>query len=989
MVQKNKNKDMNKRTNENNKDKGGERGEYYSFSSLGRYFEEPILGASILVFLLTVIKNVIGSSRLGIINTGAGKVSIYFIGSVLFGFLCIYFIYIYLKRTTRGYKEKYKLVFVVILIFSISVFIWYSDQGGSIDRRDFNVLSVVFATFLILYAFTLQKIMKISTAMITAIFLSTLLTHVIPAQTIRGVEWTGKYLAALDPYFYYRHANTIVNTGFVPERETLAYPTDMPSFADRRFMASVFMGSMSVILKVMGISTHDIAMVYGGIFAALSTIVLYLLIRDLFHEYEPYNKAAAILAAFMLMFSPAFAAKAIASNCEDDALGMFLLISSFFLFITSYRKRSIRLSLIAGFSFLLLNLSWAGYNFALLILLVFIVAHSFINFIQDIYSYIFYKRDMDKKYTDYLPYLVIPVIIGNLSFLILHTQGEIPVFDIESIPKYNIILTCGAIFLPIIFETIRVRISGRIIIDKRGDIETIINNFIQKNIYIIFGIIIFSGIIFLIFFMDPLSIINYAFYVITGAKVRDIIGMTTAEQNPLCSKILSEKCLSSMYSTFGISILFAFFSIFILIYYAFSSKKNIGPIFVLCWSIPAIWIVVNKSQFQFIASVPIIALGSTFALLIVMRMREWETLRIIPTILLIILPLVFTIGTDTPLVGAFGGRLPIDMGTKTGDIIYWYPALKWIGQQPENTTILTWWDYGHWITSISNRTSIADNTKARKFIVQDLAKFHVLEENETKALMIAKKYNATHVVIDYTMIGKSAAPHFIATSNLTAPYTDPNREGEHMGYGTCTFSPRDSSLEPKYVSVQGEGFIKKRDIVFVCNVGGNPEDYIAAINFEIVGDENKLKISDIKVRPIIRVNNELRADTWVSWRVWQSKEHSSILGIHPPSLIISNAIAYKDDPEKHINFPTYRIFVYVPEKFNNYMMTRLYLGDYLEEYQEFGLADSSIRPLKHFELVDEFKGTNWMDFATGKDKSFLGYVKVWKINYPENITAYS
>jgi len=48
-------------------------------------------------------------------------------------------------------------------------------------------------------------------------------------------------------------------------------------------------------------------------------------------------------------------------------------------------------------------------------------------------------------------------------------------------------------------------------------------------------------------------------------------------------------------------------------------------------------------------------------------------------------------------------------------------------------------------------------------MVKDIARFHVLSENESEALDIAEKYKATTVVIDWTMIGKSGAPHFIAT----------------------------------------------------------------------------------------------------------------------------------------------------------------------------------------------------------------------------------
>ncbi len=961
--------------------------EYLDFSFLNKYFEEPVLVVSILTFLLTILKNIVSSSSLGITGTFLGKISIYFMATIFLGLVCLYFTLIYFSRAD---KREYSRLLVVLLIFSTSIFVYYSDQAGGINLRDYNILSVVSATFLVLYALTFNGVMSVSNALITAIFFSVLLTHVIPANSVPGVDGSGRYLDALDPYYYYRIANTIAETSSIPEKETLAYPTDMPSFSGRRFMVSVFMGSIAVILQPLGITVHDIAMVYAGVFAAFSSIVLYLLVRDLFSEYEPYNKAAAILAAFMLIYNPGFAAKAIASNCEDDALGMFLLIASYFLFVLSYRKKSISLSVIAGFSFLVLNLTWSGVNFGFLVLSIFAFGYPLINFLQDIYMYSFHNRKAtNRSYIDHIPYFLIPIIIGHLTFLILHAKGEVPVFSVGSIPTYNLLAFGGAILVSFLLEIIRVRLFGRIITEE----ETVganISNFFQRNIYLLSGIFIISGVLFLVSFMNPARIFDYAMYTIMGAKVQEIIGMTTAEQNPLCSDIFSEGCFKNLYNAFGVTAVYALFSIFILLYYTFASKKNLGPIFILLWSIPMIWGVVNKSQYQFTASVPIIALGSTFALLLVMKREDWESLRIIPTILIIILPFTLTFGMNSPLVGAFGGTIPMDRGTLPGDIIRWYPALKWIGEQPEDTTILTWWDYGHWITAISKRTSIADNTKNRRFIVQDLAKFHVLEEDEDEALKLAKKYNATHVVIDYTMIGKSGAPHFIATSNLTAPIDDKSRLGEHLSYGQCypvlgnscsfyrgrfasfcSYLLSLRSLNPAYKADGSGALILTRSIVYECNMEA------PGLLFEIQED-NRMDIYVIS-----------GFDEVIPWRLYQNKTHASILGIHPMGLILSNIITGIDNPGNFVNFPTYRNLVYVPEKFNNYMMTRLYLGDYLKDYQRMGLAEPSIQPLEHFELVEEFRGSDLNAFISGNDKSYLGYVKTWKINYPENMSSVS
>jgi hypothetical protein len=121
------------------------------------------------------------------------------------------------------------------------------------------------------------------------------------------------------------------------------------------------------------------------------------------------------------------------------------------------------------------------------------------------------------------------------------------------------------------------------------------------------------------------------------------------------------------------------------------------------------------------------------------------------------------------------------------------------------------------------------------------------------------------------------------------------------------------------------------------------------------------------------------------WKAWKESIGASVLGVQSLKEILGNTLNYPVDtttPNRYINFPTFNTLVYVPKAdgydFNNVMMTKLYLGDYLQEYQQAGLANESIEPAKYFTLVDGFKGDK-------EDYSYYGYVRAYKINYPENM----
>lgn len=927
----------------------------FKFKSLVEHFEEPLFALSIGAFLLTV-----GYFFARNFTQKVFLQDLAFITNLLLfllGCLSLYFIYLYFKAG----RKNYRFLVIPLFIFLSCFFLYSANNTSGFTARDYGVFSLIFGIAVFLYALSVHEILELKVAAIFTLFLTALIIHLAPAYTFPGASWSGRYLSALDPYYYYRHAGYIMEKGLVMERENLNYPTAPPDTSEGRYLVSMLMATISLILRPLGITLHDVAMVYPGVFAALIALVLYLLMRDLFSEVKPYNYVVGILAAFMLIFSPAFASKAIASNCEDDALGMFLLVSSFLLSVLSIRRKSLLISLLAGFSFLMLRIGWSGYSYAIVVFGIFAFFYAISSFIHH------------RNCLVHIPYYLIIVFISQLYPLILHKQGVMPAF---SVPGAVILLpVVVTVFLSFVLELIRKRFYGEIKI-KEEKREDKLENFLERNILPLTSVVVLLGIFFLIspylfpklgFGMEPGNMVNYVIDMIKGAKVRAIIGKTTAEQNPLCGQFNSG-CMKEFYNKFGLGTLFGLGMIPILFYFILVKRRDFGSLFVLSWSLPMIWGVMNKAQYQFVASVPIIALGSTVGLILVIKKKDLEGLKIVPTIIFsaVILLLPWLQGSAL-IFGPFGGSTPMYMGSSQ-DRIYWDDTLQWLKSTPKNSVILTWWDYGHWIAAVSQRSSILDNVKANALMVQDIAKFHTLVENESEALKIAKRYGANYVIIDWTMIGKAGAPHFIATSNVTAPYNDPKREGEYMGYGQCGFSPKNSLLKPQITPNSEGGFDSTQRIVFTCGIGGNPEDYIGTIIFEI---ENG-RMKDIKVAPIVRSEGGLRLDVPISWDLWKKERGGSILGVQSLKTILGNALNYGTN--NYVNFPPFKTLIFVPKKFNNYMITRLYLGVYLDDYKQVGLTD--LQPLKHFKLVDGFKGDK-------RDNSYWGYVRAWKINYPE------
>jgi hypothetical protein len=197
----------------------------------------------------------------------------------------------------------------------------------------------------------------------------------------------------------------------------------------------------------------------------------------------------------------------------------------------------------------------------------------------------------------------------------------------------------------------------------------------------------------------------------------------------------------------------------------------------------------------------------------------------------------------------------------------------------------------------------------------------------------------------------------------------PYFSGSYLGYAQCPFNPDPQASTVKAVPKQNDkgGFDMVSTLYFGCNNG-------LALIFEIKnGQYSADSVYIVSQRQIF------------PWKAWKESIGASVLGVQSLKEILGNTLNYPVDtttPNRYINFPTFNTLVYVPKAdgydFNNVMMTKLYLGDYLQEYQQAGLANESIEPAKYFTLVDGFKGDK-------EDYSYYGYVRAYKINYPENI----
>jgi dolichyl-diphosphooligosaccharide--protein glycosyltransferase len=76
----------------------------------------------------------------------------------------------------------------------------------------------------------------------------------------------------------------------------------------------------------------------------------------------------------------------------------------------------------------------------------------------------------------------------------------------------------------------------------------------------------------------------------------------------------------------------------------------------------------------------------------------------------------------------------------------WTDALHWIATNtPKNAIIASWWDYGYWITTLGNKTSLADNATLNQTRIATIAKMFI--DQKENGIKIAQGLKSDYIVI--------------------------------------------------------------------------------------------------------------------------------------------------------------------------------------------------------------------------------------------------
>ena len=553
----------------------------------------------------------------------------------------------------------------------------------------------------------------------------------------------GFELNEFDPFFNFRATEYIVENGFseyfqwhdekswhLPPHP-LHNPTGSnASGRDVSATSQVMLHTTAAITyEIFGtnLSLYDYTILFPAIIGSLTVIVIFGLVRVI------GGTLAGLIASILFAVSFPIIIRGTIGWFKSEPLGIFYGLLGLYLFLSGIKSENKKIAalkiIFAGIILSFGMASWGGTQFFIIPIGLFILALPFVT--------------KDHK----LLLWGIPLFVS--VFLLISGLFERPG------PNFVFGLGGFSLIIPTIF------LIGCIIIQKISHGK----NKIRNVLFLSISIIIIGS--FLIIISEELDLIHLPTF-----RYLNAINPFLTTTEPLVDSIAEHTPRSPAlaFLLHSIWMIFAGIGIWIILFKKTSHDKffikNDMKIFVLIIGITSVYISSVFIRLELFASISLIILTSIGLSILTKEIfkikfygkRNYliKISYIIIIIFLFILPLIFPENSNwinnmdlPPLIFTGATTNP-----PTSD---WVDTMEWIKiNTPKNAVIASWWDYGYWITTLSDRTTIIDNATLGDMQIKKMAKMFM--SSPTDSWYLLKEMDADYVVVFFAAqdIGSSS-----------------------------------------------------------------------------------------------------------------------------------------------------------------------------------------------------------------------------------------
>ena len=517
----------------------------------------------------------------------------------------------------------------------------------------------------------------------------------------------GFELNEFDPFFNYRATQYIVDNG-IPAY--LEWNDDLSWYPTGRDVSSNSQVTLHLTAAITywifggGGELYDFTILFPVIFGSLSAIVIFALVRVI------GGTTAGLFSALLFSVSLPILIRSPIGWFKSEPLGLFFALLAVYLLLSGINSQNKKISiskLVTAGIFTAFSISaWGGNQFFVMPLVLF--------------------------------FIVLPFLRTDHKFII----WAIPIYTISTI-----IISLG-------FE----RVSSSFIFGIGGI------SLITSTLFLVSCILIQSkssknktrnGLIFLLAFLILIPLILVAnsesqFLPSASHRYLNALNPFLTTTDPLVDSV-SEHATTTLSQSFlfhSVLMIFSGLGIWLIIKNSQNKKsnfiKNDMLSFALILGIIGVYTASTFVRLEVFASISVIVLASLGLTALTKEFFKIQSESkkpignfiklpyVIGIILLLIIPMVYPVGSEVyrltnapPTILNGGSAYTI----ATDD---WLDALDWIkNNTPKDAVVASWWDYGYWISTMSERATIADNSTIHTTIIQNIAKMLLNNPNSS------------------------------------------------------------------------------------------------------------------------------------------------------------------------------------------------------------------------------------------------------------------
>jgi asparagine N-glycosylation enzyme membrane subunit Stt3 len=605
-------------------------------------------------------------------------------------------------------------------------------------------------------------------------------------------QTTGKYIPlALDPFYFLRVSETIVDQGGLPEFDALRFYPGGNVEWHAEIMPRVIVWMYKISAPVFGGSLQYYNVISPVIFYIGGLIIFFILALLLIKKKFP-----ALLAAAFLAFSPAYLYRTMAGFSDHESIGML----AFFVFLLVYLvglmkldkdrssfKEIIGWGIATGLASGMTIAAWGG--IANFIFMIFPLGFFFI--------WLFHMRKLNENFA-----------AKSISFYVLWIISSfIPSMFGWGVSVINYLLSTSGIvslailgFVIIDFAILKIRpkfveSSKRILYSLGGTIiiGILLLPLIGKNFFSLIQSIALqfltpwnmdrlnltvaenarpylldwiSNMGATIFWLFIAGIVLFGFRLgrnikNTKKKVMFIFLYLAMTLGIVFSRISAAHLLNGENFISGIIYfipLVAFWAYFFYLYIKEDFSFDATEILIFVWMFFTI-ISGRATQRMFFALTPFVCLlGAYF---VQGLFDEWKTSKDeILKILFIAGLIVAVIFSASAINQSYEGISSAASFTGPSANVHWQNAMGWVrNNTPEDSVFVHWWDYGYWVQSLGERTTVADGGHFEGAYNGDhkIGRYVLTTPHPETALSFFKTMETDYLLIDQTDLGKYGA----------------------------------------------------------------------------------------------------------------------------------------------------------------------------------------------------------------------------------------